>query len=147
VFYLPQAVLAWVVSMWLVDWRRLRELLVFGLWGVLLTEFQDTLGDLFRLWEYRDTGPLGSHHHVSTVIGVSAAPLMGMYFTQFLQPGKPPPWGLMARVTAISLVPEVIALYTGNILHHKWWSMGWSAAAYVPVWLSFWALHRWLYRR
>lgn len=142
-FYLPQAVLAWICALHYIDWRRTRELLVYGLWGSFLAFLQDTVGGWAGLWEYQD-GFLESHHLISLVIACSAAPLMGMFFAQGLKPGAPPPWPRIAGVTAVSLIPEVLGLYTGHILHHNWWSMYASTVAYIPVWLSFWALHRWL---
>lgn len=143
-FYVPHAVAAWVVAIWAIDWRRIRKLFVFGLWGHFLCDIQDNLGMMFGLWEYRDTGFFNTHVRASFVVGLSAAPLMGMFFVQGLKPGGPIPWRRMLLVTAISLVPEVTAYFTGHIRYHFWWNLGWSAAAYLPVWLSFWVLHRWL---
>ncbi len=145
-FYGLHAVAAWVVAIWAIDWRRIRQLFVFGLWGHLLCDLQDNLGAVFGLWEYRDSGLFNTHIRASFIVGLSAAPLMGIFFAQGLKPGRPFPWGRMLLVTALSLLPEATALLTDHIRYHFWWNIGWSALAYGPVWLSFWGLHRWLFR-
>lgn len=143
-FYLPQAAATWLMAIWFVEWKRLRELLVYGFYASFLCALQDQLGLMHGLWEYRDTGPLNTHTEISILIGLSAAPLFGMYFVQGLKIGENIPWLRIAAVTGVAMVPETIGLYTGHIRHGSWWNYGLSIAAHVLLWLSFWGLHRWL---
>ena len=146
IFYLPQAAAAWLVAIWLIEWTRLRELLVYGLFASFLCAIQDQLGLMYHLWEYRDIGPINTHTEISILIGLSAAPLFGMYFVQGLKVGAPVPWFRMVVITGVALVPETIGLYTGHIVHGGWWNYGASVLAYVLIWLGFWGLHRWFNR-
>lgn len=143
-FYLPQAILTWIVALWAIQWIRARELLVFGLYGAFLCAIQDQLGLMHHLWEYRDSGPLNTHTEISLLIGVSAAPLFGIYFTQGLKPGGRPPWWRILAITAVAMVPETIGLYIGRIFYGNWWSYGCSVVTHLLLWISFWALHRWM---
>lgn len=97
-----------------------------------------------RLWIYQDTGLLDTHTEVSILIGLSAAPLFGMYFAQGLKIGAGIPRLRIAAITTVAMVPETIGLYTGNILYGNWWNYGCSVLAHILLWLSFYGLHRWL---
>jgi hypothetical protein len=143
-FYLPQALATWLVAVLVIDWKRFRELLVYGLYGGFLCGVQDQLGLMNRLWEYKDTGPLNFHSEISILIGLSAAPLFSIYFIQGLKVGAGVPWMRIAAITTVAMVPETIGLYTGNIVYGNWWNYGCSVLAHVLLWLSFWGLHRWL---
>lgn len=144
IFYLPQAAAIWIAAIWLIEWKRLRQLLVYGLYASFLCAVQDQLGLMHHLWEYRDSGPVNAHTEISILIGLSAAPLFGIYFVQGLKPGAPAPWLRIAAITGVAMIPETVGLYTGNIIYGNWWSYGWSVFAHVILWLSFWGLHRWL---
>ncbi|HWH72560.1 MAG TPA: CBO0543 family protein [Candidatus Sulfotelmatobacter sp.] len=143
-FYLPQAVAVWVVAIWLIRWKRLRELLVFAFYASFLCAVQDQLGRLHGLWEYRDTGPIDTHTEISILIALSAAPLFGMHFVQELRPESGCPLRRIATVTTVAMIPETIGLFTENIIYGHWWNYGWSVAAHVVLWISFYGLHRWL---
>lgn len=143
-FYLPQAAATWLVAIWFIEWRRLRELLVYAFCASFLCAVQDQLGLMHGLWEYSDTGPLNTHTEISILIGLSAAPLFGMYFVQGLKVGGGVPWLRIVAITSGAMVPETIGLYTGNIRHGSWWSYSLSVLAHAVLWLSFWGLHRWL---
>jgi hypothetical protein len=143
-FYLPLALLTWVLSARLIDRRRLPALLVYGLFGSVLATLQDRLVLTYQLWEYHDTGTLGAHTEIALLISLSAAPVFAMRFAQKLQPGAPPPWLRMLRYTLVAMLPEIVGLYTDNIRYYRWWNLGWSVLAYVPIWTSIWLLHRWL---
>jgi len=145
-FFLPQAVAAWIVSIWAIEWRRLRDLLPYGLLGHAMCSTEDYLGGRIGWWEYRDTGPFPSHVDVSTIISLSAAPLLAMYFVQGLGPGERVPWARIAGVTAFSLIPEAVGLLTGHVRHGNGWNFGISVLVYFLNWLVFLALHRWLDR-
>lgn len=141
-FYLPLAVLTWLSFRWMIEPQRLPSLLVYGLFGSALATVQDRLVILYQLWEYRDIGPISSHAEIALLISLSAAPIFGMRFVQGLKVGAPIPWRRIIKFTAISMLPEVASLFTGNILYHNWWNIGWSVCAYAPIWLAFWGLHR-----
>lgn len=143
-FYLPLAVLTWIACRWFVDRRRLPEHLVYGLTGATLATVQDRLVLMYRLWEYRDVGPLDSHAEIALLISLSAAPIFALRFAQGLEPGAPLPWRRVLKFTAVSMLPEIVALYSGNIRYDHWWNAGWSVAAYIPIWTAIWALHRWM---
>lgn len=142
-FYLPLALVTWLSASWMVDRQRLWELLPYGLFGGVLATIQDRLVLVYRLWEYRDIGPVADHHEIALLISLSAAPLFGMRFVQGLRPGEGAPWRRIFRYSLIAMVPEVIAYLTGNIAYHNGWNLLWSGAAYPPIWLAFWAFHRW----
>lgn len=142
-FYLPHAVGAWVAAIWLIDWRRFRELLIYGLWGAFICHVEDTVGFQFGLWEYRD-GPFWSPWLISLVICLSAAPLVGMWFVQGLQAGQALPWKRVLLVTFISMLPETTALLAARIQYGHGWTLFASVLAHIPTWLSFWLLHRWM---
>lgn len=146
-FFLPQALVGWIASVWLFDWKRFPQLFVYGLWGIVICHLEDQVGYRFGLWAYRDSGPFPTHHDISAIVFTLSAPfLMSIYFTQGLRPRAPIPWGRIAAFTAVSMIPEVIAVRTGHMVHGRWW--GWSASvlAYIPTWLSIWWLHRWIGR-
>ncbi|MFZ5817352.1 MAG: CBO0543 family protein [Bacillota bacterium] len=143
-FYLPLAVLTWLVARWIVDRARLSALLVYGLFGAVLATLQDRLVILYQLWEYRDTGLADSHHEIALLISLSAAPVFAMRFAQGLRAAAPFPILRAVRYTAFSMLPEVVGLQTGHIAYHNGWNLIWSVVAYGPIWLSIWALHRWL---
>lgn len=143
-FYLPQALLTWIVAIRIIQWRRTRELLIYGFYGAYLCAVQDKVGYIYQLWDYRDTGPLDSHVEISALIAVSAAPLFGIYFAQGLKPGGRPPWRRILIISTIAMVPETIGLYSGHIAYGPWWNWGLSVLAHLLIWFSFWALHRWL---
>jgi len=143
VFYLPQAIAAWIAAIWVVDWRRIHELLIYGFFASLVCIVQDQLGLMHRLWQYRDTGPLDTHTEISILIGLSAAPLFGIYFAQGLRPGSRIPIGRIVGTTALAMVPETAGLFTGNITYGNWWSYGWSVVAHLLLWLGFYGLFRW----
>lgn len=141
-FYLPQAVLAWLAAIWLIDWRRWRELLVYGAVGGYTGLFQDHVGELLGLWRYHDVAPFDAHDKISLLIGASAAPLFAMFFVQRLKPGARPPWGWVGIVCAVSMVPELLGAQIGKISYGNGWSLGASIVAHVLVWLWFWVLYR-----
>ncbi|MGE5674800.1 MAG: CBO0543 family protein [Mycobacterium leprae] len=144
-FYIPQAIAVWIVSIWLIDWRRLRELLIYGLWGIAVSSVEGHLGYGLGLFQYQDTGWLSGHYDVSTlVINLSAVPLFAIYFAQGLRPRAPVPWLRIAAFTAVSLVPEIVALRLGHMVYGRRWNLLHSVIAYIPTWVSIWALHRWL---
>lgn len=143
-FYLPLAILTWCSIRWMVRTERLPALLVYGLFGSGLATVQDRLVILYQLWEYRDIGLFSTHAEIALLISLSAAPIFGMRFVQGLRLGAPIPWRRITKFTAVSMLPEVAGLFSGNILYHNWWNIGWSVCAYIPIWLSFWGLHRWL---
>jgi hypothetical protein len=143
-FYLPLAVITWLCARWIIDRSKLPGLLLYGLFGAILATVQDRLVILHQLWEYRDRGPVGTHAQIALLISASAAPVFGMRFAQGLQPGAPIPWRRIARFTGISMLPEVVGYLTHNIAYHHGWNLFWSVLAYMPIWLSFWGLHRWM---
>lgn len=145
-YYLPLAAVTWFAAIWVIDWKRIRELLVYGLWGAMIAELENEIGGSLGLWQYRDVGPFRSHHAISLVIALSAAPLFAMAFAQDLKPGRPFPWLRGAFITAVAMMPEILALFTGNMTHRGWWSIPLSVFAYVPTWFSIWWIHRWLTR-
>lgn len=144
-FYLPLAVITWLSVRWIIRREQWRGLLIYGLFGAVLATVQDRLVLLYRLWEYRDTGPVHSHAEVALLISLSAAPIFAMRFAQRLRPAMSVPWRRVFKFTAISMAPEIVGLYTGHIVYHQWWNVGWSVLAYMPIWTSIWALHRWLH--
>lgn len=147
-FFLLQALAAWVAAIWLIDWKRMPELLVYGLWGAILSDVEDHIGFRLGLWEYRDTGPLGTHYDITIlIINTSAAFLVATYFAQGLRPRAPIPWLRIAGFTAFSLIPEVTAIQTGHMSSGHWWNSWVSVLAYIPTWVSIWWLHRWLTRQ
>lgn len=89
-------------------------------------------------------GPIDTHTEISILIGVSAAPLFGVYFVQGLKVGAGVPIGRIAAITIVAMIPETIALFTGNILYGNWWNYGWSVGAHLVLWVSFYGFHRWL---
>lgn len=144
-FYLPLALLTWLCFGWMIDRRRLPSLLVYGLFGAVLATVQDRLVMLYQLWEYRDIGPVAAHPQIALLISLSAAPIFGMRFAQGLPPRTAEvPWRRIFKYMLIAMVPELIALYSGHILYHNWWNVGFSFAAYIPIWISFWGLRQWL---
>ncbi|MFZ5825107.1 MAG: CBO0543 family protein [Bacillota bacterium] len=143
-FYAPLAALTWILSGWIVDRKRLRELLTYGLFGAVLATAHDRLVILYQLWEYRDTGLADSHAEIALLISLSAAPVFAMRFAQGLSAGRSFPVLRAVKFTAIAMIPEVIGLQTGHIVYDHWWNASWSVIAYGPIWLSIWALHRWL---
>jgi hypothetical protein len=145
VFYLTQAMAIWVVSIWTIQWQRLRKLFVFGVLGGYTALLQDRLGAMSGLWEYKDSRLLGNHGAISVVISLSAAPLFAIYFAQGLKAGEPLPWRRILLITATAMVPEIFAYYTGHLAYGKWWGFGPSVAAYFVLWTIFWAIHRWLF--
>lgn len=145
-FYLPLAVLTWLSVGWMIRPDRRRQLLVYGLFGAVLATVQDRLVMIYQLWEYRDVGLVGSHAEIALLISLSAAPIFAMRYAQGLQPGCAMPWSRVARYTAVAMLPEVVGIRTGHVVYHNWWNIGWSVAAYVPIWGSIWLLHRWLHR-
>ncbi|HEY3364850.1 MAG TPA: CBO0543 family protein [Symbiobacteriaceae bacterium] len=142
-FYLLLAALVWLVSFRLIDWRRLRELLIYGFLGSLVSIVENELGLRFGLWEYRDTAPLNDHRLISLVICLSAAPLFAMAFAQALSTGARPPWLRIAVTTGVAMLPEIIGLYTGNLVYGIRWGLIVSTMAYLPTWLAVWGVHRW----
>jgi hypothetical protein len=146
VFYLPLALLTWLLAGRLIDRRRLPSLLVYGLFAAVLATIQDRLVLGYQLWEYHDTGPIGGHEEIALLISLSAAPIFAMRFAQKLTAGSPVPWPRVLRYTLVSMLPEVVGLQTGNIRYHQWWNIGWSVTAYLPIWTAIWLLHRWLTR-
>ena len=145
-FYVPLAALTWILSWRIVDRKRLPELLTYGLFGAVLASAHDRLVIFYRLWEYRDTGLADSHAEIALVISLSAAPVFAMRFAQGLTAGRSFPVLRAIKFTAFAMIPEVIGLQTGHIVYDHWWSVTWSVIAYGPIWLSIWALHRWLNR-
>ncbi len=145
-YYLTLAALTWLAAIWVIDWKRWRELLIYGLWGALVAQVENELGESLGLWEYRDVGPIRSHDAISLLIALSAAPLFAMAFAQALKPGRPFPWLRSAFTTALAMLPEIVALYTRNIVHRGWWSTPVSVIAYLPTWFTIWLLHRWMTR-
>ncbi len=105
---------------------------------------QSRLVALYRLWEYRDVGWFDTHVQIALLISLSATPIFGMRFAQKLKLGAAVPWRRIARYTLISRLPEVVALYSGHIRYHNGCNVGWSVATYIPIWLTFWAFHRWM---
>lgn len=144
-FYLPLALLTWLLARWILDLRLLPALLLYGLFGAMLSTLHDRLVIMYQLWEYRDVGPVSSHPEISLLISLSAAPVVAMRFAQGLVPGSPFPLLRALRFTALSMAPEVIGLQTGHIVYDHWWSLTWSVVAYGPIWLSIWAFHRWMH--
>lgn|GEM_PF-4331575 len=143
-FYLPQAILTWAAAVYLIEWKRIRKLFVYGASAAFLCSVQDRFGLMYHLWEYRDTGPVDRHIEISILIGLSAAPLFGIYFVQGLRQGSQVPVWRIVGITAVALLPETIGLYTGRIVYGGWWNYGWSVLAHLLLWLGFCALHRWL---
>lgn len=144
-FYLPLALLTWLCFGWMIDRHRLPALLVYGLFGAVLATVQDRLVILYQLWEYRDVGPVATHPQIALLISLSAAPIFGMRFVQGLPGNAGAPWKRVCKFMLIAMVPELFALYSGHILYHNWWNVGYSFAAYIPIWLSFWKLRQWLH--
>ena len=145
-FYLPLAVLTWIVAPWVIERARLPGLLLYGLHGAVLATVQDRFVMFYHLWEYADVGPLDSHAEIALLISLSAAPLFAMRFVQGLSGSEGPPWRRMFKFTLVSMLPEVVGLLSDHIRYHNWWNVGWSVLAYAPIWLSLWALHRWMTR-
>lgn len=143
-FYVPLALVTWVAAYWLLDRQRLQALLVYGLLGAALATVQDRLVMLYRLWEYADVGLVNTHAEIALLISLSAAPVFAMRFAQGLQAGAPFPWRRTLRYTWVAMLPEIVGLYSGNILYDHWWNAGWSVIAYLPIWSSIWALSRWM---
>lgn len=146
-FFLPLAVVVWVASYWVIDWRRARTLLPYAVFGMLVALAEDQLGYSRGWWAYRDSGPFASHSAISALIAVSAAPLFAMAFAQKLRPGGGPPWLRVTVYTAVSMLPELWADKTGHIAYRSGWGVWWSVFAYLPTWLGVWALHRWITSR
>lgn len=144
-FYLTLAVLTWLAAPLWLERRRLPGLLVYGLFAAVLAAVQDTLVVWYPLWEYLDTGPVREHLQISLLISLSAAPAFGIRFAQGLVPAAPVPWGRVCKYTVVAMTPELAGLALGRIVYHGWWNVAWSTVAYVPIWISFWALHRWLH--
>lgn len=145
-FYLPLALLTWFAARWIIDLRRLPHLYVYGLFGAVLATAHDRVVMFYKLWQYRDTGPIDSHPEIALLISLSAAPVGAMRFAQGLMVNAAFPWLRAVKFTGFSMLPEVIGLQTGHILYNHWWNVAWSIIAYVPIWLSIWGLHRWLSR-
>lgn len=143
-YYLALAVFVWALGFRFIDWSRIRDLVVYGLYAAFVTQVQDHLGMKLGLWEYRDTGIIADHRAISMVISLSAAPLFGMYFAQGLKPGAPVPWLRIAAITAVAMIPELVGQATGHFVSRGWWNPFVSVAAYVLLWWSFWRLHRFL---
>jgi len=143
-FYLPLAILTWATVAWIVDRRRASELLVYGLLGSVLATVQDRLVLLYHLWEYVDTGLVNTHVEISLVISLSAAPVFAARFAQGLAPGSPVPWKRICKFTAFSMLPEIAGIFSGNILYHNGWNVGFSVLAYIPIWTAVWGLHHWM---
>lgn len=143
-FYLPLAVVTWLVAVHWLNWRRLADLLPYGLFGSVLATLHDRVVLVYHLWEYKDVGPIDTHAEIALLISLSAAPVFAMRFAQGLKRDGRLPYGRCLKFTAVSMVPEVLALGTGNILYHAWWTVWCSVLAYAPIWLSLWGLYRWL---
>lgn len=136
--------MAWVAAVWLIEWNRLRSLITYAFLASFLCGLQDQLGLMHHLWEYRDSGPINTHTEISILIGLSAAPLFAMYFTQGLKAGSGfPAWRILS-ITAVAMVPETIALATGHIIYAGWWNYGCSVLAHALLWSGFAAFHTWL---
>jgi hypothetical protein len=129
-----------------IDRVRLRQLLIYGLFAAVLATVQDRLVLVHKLWEYRDVGPVSSHAEIALLISLSAAPAFGMRFAQGLLPGARVPWRRIARYTGVAMLPELAGCFTGHIHYYNGWNLFWSVLAYIPIWLSFWGLHRRLTR-
>jgi hypothetical protein len=129
-----------------IDRGRLRQLLIYGLFAAVLATVQDRLVLVHKLWEYRDIGLVSNHAEIALLISLSAAPAFGMRFAQGLMPGARVPWRRIARYTGVAMLPELVGYFTGNIQYHNGWNLFWSVVAYIPIWLSFWALHHRLSR-
>lgn len=143
-FYVPLAVLTWILSLWIIDWKRLPELLTYGLFGAVLATAHDRLVLFYQLWQYQDSGLADSHAEIALLISLSAAPIFAMRFAQGLTPGRSFPLLRGIKFTTISMIPEVIGLQTGHIVYDYWWNVTWSVIAYFPIWYSIWRFHRWL---
>lgn len=143
-FYLPLAIVTWLTMGWLIGSGQIRNLLIYGLFGSVLATVQDRLVIIYRLWEYGDRGLVGTHHAIALLISLSAAPVFSMRFARGLGMAAPFPWRRAVKYTAVAMLPEAVGLYTGNVHYHNWWNIGWSVVAYLPIWGSIWALHRWL---
>lgn len=143
-FYLPLAMATWLLTRRIVDRNRLPELLIYGLFGAVLATAHDRMVLFYHLWEYRDMGPVGSHEKIALLISLSAAPAFAARFAQGLRAGSSFPVQRGIKFTAIAMLPELVGLQTGHIVYDQWWSVTWSVVAYLPIWLSIWALHRWI---
>lgn len=141
-FYLPLAGVTWLMCLRVIDRARLRQLLLYGLFAAVLATVQDRLVLVHKLWEYRDSGLVSSHTAIALLISLSAAPAFGMRFAQGLVPGAGAPWRRIARYTGVAMLPEAVGYFTGHIHYHNGWNLFWSVLAYIPIWLSFWGLHR-----
>jgi hypothetical protein len=146
-FYLLQAVFIWILAVRFIEWRRLRSLLPYGFLGSFICMFQDRIGERFQLWVYRDQGLIHTHGEISTLISVSAAPLVAMWFIQGLQPEEAWPWKRILAFTLLGMLPELVALPLEKLIYGHGWSIAASVAAYVGLWSFFWWLHRWMERR
>lgn len=144
-FYFVQACLAWMVAIWLIDWKRLRELIPFGLLGSLICAANDNVSlSLGGLWTYSDTRVFNTHPRISVLIALSGAPLMGMYYIQGMRADAPYPWRRILAFSAMAMIPETVGLYLGKIEYGGWWSYPLSILAYLLMWSGFWAFRRWL---
>jgi hypothetical protein len=145
-FFGSQAVMAWIAAIYLIEWHRFKELLIYGILGGYVALLQDQVGKMLGLWQYHDSGVLSRHHLISIVISLSAAPLFAIYFVQGINPDKhaPIPWVRILTITAVAMTPEVIGLYTGHVVYGGGWNIFFSIGAYLLLWLGFRALYRWL---
>ena len=143
-FYLPLSILAWIAAIWLIQWTRIRALLIYGLMGSFLALFQDHVGEMFQLWLYNDTGPVNTHDQISLLISVSAAPLLAMYFAQGLSKAERTPWRRIMLATIVAMVPELAALYLGRISYASGWNLWVSVGAHGGLWYGFWRLYQWM---
>lgn len=142
-FYLPLAIITLAVAPVVLDIRRLADLAVYGLLASVLATIHDRWVLLYHLWEYRDTGLVDNHTEIAMLISLSAAPVFAMRFVQGMTPAGGVPWRRMVKFTAISMLPELVGLYSGHIVYHQWWTASYSVLAYFPIWLTLWAFSRW----
>lgn len=145
-FYVPLALLTLAVVPLVLDRQRLSKLSVYGLLASVLATVHDRGVLVYRLWEYRDIGPVDGHAEIALIISLTAAPVFAIRFVQGLTPTNPVPWRRMAKFTAFCMLPELVGLYSGHMVYHQWWTAAHSVVAYFPIWLSLWAFHRWLNR-
>jgi hypothetical protein len=121
-FWLPLSLCFVLLSLWVVDWRRVREYLPVALAGIMYSNMHTALPRPLRPIEAMvDIGPITSNWGLVLVSQMLINPVCAIWFAQGLKPGSRFPLGRTAAFTAIGFAIQIAAYLFGRILYAKWW--------------------------
>jgi hypothetical protein len=132
--------LSWIVFFLFADRSRFREFFGAVMFTVFLGLFTDLIMVHYNLWSY--SGLPHPLYVIPLSLDLGIYPVVCFIFLQWL----PKKWGRIFRrsiyCSIAAILLEWMTLFTGHMVHHMWWNLGWSFVSDICIFLMMACVYR-----